>query len=290
MDDRFVKTIDLEIENYDLIDILKLFNLEYNFDKSDLKEAKKIALMTHPDKSGLDKKYFLFFSAAYKIVYEIYSFRTSKNQSTTYDENSYADANTKNEKITELINDKKLFNKLFNDFFEKSVIKDEYSKTGYGDWFGSGEDIDDRDTTMENMNNMFERKKTELRSIVVHKDFNEMTSSGFCDLTNSKPESYSSDLFSKLQYEDLKKAHTETVVPVNMEDYKNKKKYRNVNELQQDRSIQNKLDYSHLEHQKHLDEKHKNEAKNDVERAYKLLKSDIEIEKVNRKWWGNILK
>ena len=40
---------------------------------------------------------------------------------------------------------------------------------------------------------------------------------------------YSSDIFSKLQYEDLKKAHTETVVPVTREDFENKERFNTFN-------------------------------------------------------------
>ncbi len=42
---------------------------------------------------------------------------------------------------------------------------------------------------------------------------------GMYDLTGDKPSYYESDLFSSLQYDDLKKAHTETVVPVTEQDY-----------------------------------------------------------------------
>ena len=77
--------VDLDIDNYDLIDILNLFKLKYNFDKNDLKQAKLMALKTHPDKSNLDIKYFLFFSKAYNIVLikkytnlEIKKFKTLK--------------------------------------------------------------------------------------------------------------------------------------------------------------------------------------------------------------------
>ena len=31
--------VDLDIDNYDLMDILNLFKLNYNFDKNDLKQA-----------------------------------------------------------------------------------------------------------------------------------------------------------------------------------------------------------------------------------------------------------
>ena len=53
--------VDLNLENYTLNDLLKLFNISFNFREKELKEAKKIVLRMHPDKSKLDKKYFLFF-------------------------------------------------------------------------------------------------------------------------------------------------------------------------------------------------------------------------------------
>jgi hypothetical protein len=284
--------IDLDINNYDLSDLLKLFNLDYDFTVEDLKKAKKIALMTHPDKSGLDKKFFFFFSAAYKAVYEIYNFRhTRKDQSISYDKNTYI--NEEREQALKNVYDKydkKTFNKWFNEQFNKSIIKDEYSSEGYGDWLISNDDVDNRHTTMENMNNSFEKKKRELRAIVVNGDYRELGASGLCELTNDRPENYSSDIFSKLQFEDLKKAHTETVIPVTMEDYINRRKYKNVNELNQERTLQNNIKPSYAEHKKYLDKKILDEGKNDTERAYRLIKQDMEIEKINKKWWGGIMR
>ena len=49
-----METLDLNIENYDLNDLLNLFQLDYNFNEQDLKQAKKIVLQTHPDKCELD--------------------------------------------------------------------------------------------------------------------------------------------------------------------------------------------------------------------------------------------
>ena len=54
------KNLDLDINNYDLNDILNLFKLEIDFDENDLKQAKKIVLQTHPDKSRLPSNYFIF--------------------------------------------------------------------------------------------------------------------------------------------------------------------------------------------------------------------------------------
>ena len=53
--------LDLNINNYSLEELLNLFHLDYNFGENELKMAKKMALKTHPDKSGLSMKYFIFF-------------------------------------------------------------------------------------------------------------------------------------------------------------------------------------------------------------------------------------
>ena len=62
--------IDFNINNYDLKDILNLFQVNDDFDEDDLKKSKKSIDVTS-DKSGLKKEYFLFFSKAYKILYQI---------------------------------------------------------------------------------------------------------------------------------------------------------------------------------------------------------------------------
>ncbi len=56
--------IDLNLENYNLTDLLNLFKLDIYFKEEDLKTAKTMALKTHPDKSRLDQKFFVFFMRA----------------------------------------------------------------------------------------------------------------------------------------------------------------------------------------------------------------------------------
>ena len=69
---------DLNIDNYDLEDILNLFHLNYEFNSSDMKKAKTMALKTHPDKSQLHKDVFLFFMKAYKMLEAIFTYRFKK--------------------------------------------------------------------------------------------------------------------------------------------------------------------------------------------------------------------
>jgi hypothetical protein len=90
--------LDLDIDNYSREDIFNLFGIKTsNLTEDIMKECKKIVLKTHPDKSQLDNKYFIFFSSAYKKLLGIYEFqnKTAKKQqqavtSEYYDTNNVA--------------------------------------------------------------------------------------------------------------------------------------------------------------------------------------------------------
>jgi hypothetical protein len=281
--------LDMNIDNYELQDLLDLFHLDYNFNEEDLKKTKKTVLMTHPDKSNLSKEYFLFFSAAYKIIYSIYEFRYKsihQAQNSNIKANKYT--TEKDEEREMLLNNLKQqpnFNKIFNELFEKYNIKDNETEGGYGDWLKSEEDLDNTRTTMNEMNEKFELKKKKVQSIIVHKDVEEMDSgNGHFELTRDKPEYYSSSLFSSLQYEDLKKAHVESVIPVTQEDYQNRKKFRNVDEMQRYNAEQNSEPLSLKQANDYLNQKKSYQDKNDVSRAFKLAKQDEQARKANIGW------
>ena len=57
------ESIDLNIENYSREELYKLFGFNKSafLSEENMKEAKKLVLKTHPDKSRLDNKYFVFF-------------------------------------------------------------------------------------------------------------------------------------------------------------------------------------------------------------------------------------
>ena len=307
--------IDFNLENYDLNDILELFSLDYHFTKDDLKKAKKIVLQTHPDKSRLDKKYFLFFSAAYKIVYQIFDFRYKSEQCVSRNNNEIRKTNPTytieeedkhgydHDQLIKQIKDKKNFNKWFNELFEKSRIKDSENDSGYGKWFRNdeNEDEDESETalssssesiiTKDSMHEAFERKKKIMRdkAIILHQEVDIMDSgSHHFDIGRQKVENYSSSLFSKLPYEDLKKAHTETVVPVTHEDYLNKKKFKSVNEMQKFRGAQDTRTLTEDESMKILSNNKRMEDKRTVQRAYRLAKQDEMVRKSNDVWWSSL--
>lgn len=279
--------MNLDIESYDLDDILTLFKLPVTFDETGLKNAKRVVLKTHPDKSGLDKKYFLFFSEAYKILYSLYNFKTNNNKcvSTKYNTKDQKDEE-REELVGKLLKDKD-FNNKFNELFEKNKLSQEHVNNGYGDWLKSNEDIDNRKTTKANMNETFMQKKTELRAIVEVKEIEYMDGGdiGYSDVVlGADPQHFGSGLFSSLQYEDLRKAHTETVVPVTEKEDGIKEKYNTADELRQARSRQNIKPLSLKDAKKMMGERDNLKNQDDIQRAFKLAKQDEEARKINNDW------
>jgi len=280
--------IDLNIDNYDLKDLINLFGISYNFSDNELKQAKKIVLKMHPDKSGLDKKYFLFFSSAYKIIHAIYKFRHRTHQNTMAKYETLDDERN-DEIIKNLFNQKNIkkdFNKWFNELFEKTKIDDEYTEGGYGDWLKSNEDMEEfNNVSKQDIDEKFEEKKKKVQSLIIQEDFKENETSQY-ELTRERPQSYSSDLFSNLNFEDLKKAHQESVIPITKEDYLKKEKL-NLEELKNQRSQKiapSSLNQANdfLNRQKTMDDE------NNVQRAYKLVRQDEKTRQVNDLWWSNI--
>lgn len=275
--------IDLNIDNYNLDDLLGLFKLGYNFTENDMKQAKRIVLKTHPDKSKMDKKYFLFFSKAYKVLYSIHQFRTQSNsdKSTVYT----IEKDEAKEKFIKSISKTENFHKVFNDFFDNNYIRTDDIKTGYGDWLKSDEDLnDDKISNMTQMNETFEKKKNTMRALAKKEEIKDTSNESYVNLSGNTPESYSSSLFSNLQYEDLKKAHVETVIPVSRQDYEEKQKFSNMNDLKMYRDTDNVAPVS-LQQSKQLLKNQQNlENKNSVMRAFELAKQDEISKKTSSEW------
>ena len=275
--------IDLNIDNYNLDDLLGLFKLGYNFTENDMKQAKRIVLKTHPDKSKMDKKYFLFFSRAYKVLYSIHQFRTQSNsdKSTVYT----IEKDEAKEKFIKSISKTENFHKVFNDFFDNNYIRTDDIKTGYGDWLKSDEDLnDDKISNMTQMNETFEKKKNTMRALAKKEEIKDTSNESYVNLSGNTPESYSSSLFSNLQYEDLKKAHVETVIPVSRQDYEEKQKFSNMNDLKMYRDTDNMAPVS-LQQSKQLLKNQQNlENKNSVMRAFELAKQDEISKKTSSEW------
>jgi|TARA_B110000285_G_scaffold229469_1_gene294238 hypothetical protein len=276
-------SIDLNLDNYELTDLLTLFNLQYNFTESDLKNAKKIVLKTHPDKSKLPKEYFLFFSKAYKIIYSIHEFRVKGKGSTEYMLDESTDV-----EIFKKLTGKKDFNKVFNELFDKCNVRTAETDTGYGEWLRSDEDMDDTVTTKENMHDTFRKKKTVARDAIVNQSIQETGYNTYTDLLGNAPDNYSSDLFSSLGYEDLRNAHRENVIPVTEKDIK--QTFKNQEELRIYRESQKIIPNTLSESKEMLHKQKQEEIKQDTLRAYTLAKQDELYKDINANFMSNLYK
>jgi len=284
---------DLNIENYKLEEILKLFNLPYDFVETDLKKAYRVALKTHPDKSGLNNEYFRFYMKAYKIVEQIFYFRGQRKKSnydTVYNANEEGISEDK-AVLLHALNGKSIneFNGWFNKMFEKVKIRDNETDNGYQDWIKNNQVSETNEKiSLTQFGQIFEQKKTECKALVKHNNINEISTTSGYNLSRETVDNYSSDIFSKLSYEDFKKAHTETVVPVTHQDFINKKKFNSVDAYKQHRNSQNTAAPSLQQSKEYLAGKNKNSTEMDSRRAFNILKRDEEISECNKKWWANL--
>ena len=299
--------LDLDIRNYELRDILNLFKLPAVFTEAHMREAKLTVMRTHPDKSGLDKEYFLFFSKAYKILHEVYQVRAGmsrqKGDDLKYDdvkEDIDARRNANSDKLKRMNAGE--FNRWFNQTFEQNKLHDEEQDSGYGDWLkGVDNDLDNAENDENHDEDLGEgsswaqrmeqldRRKQRLReqALVVRGEiqtFDSISSGSGYGLARDRPEEHSS-YGSSLAYEDLKKAHTETVIPVTHEDYEAVRKYKNMNELQMSRDVDRRtFNYSETASQSALARSQQLQTEDDMRRAFKLAQQDEIVRDLNKKW------
>jgi len=284
--------LDLNIDNYNLEDMLNLFGLNINYNVGDLKNAKKMALKTHPDKSGLKTEVFIFFSKAYNMLSKIYKLKNKtekKVENIDYDENDMEDDIGNKELLDMKLKTlkKKNFNKWFNDLFEKSNGKS--NTNGYGDWLKSEEGVSNiKISNKTEFDALFKKRKRESRELIVKADIQDMIYNGGGTMLDTTETVYSSDIFSKLRYDDVRKAHMETVVPVTEQDFKDKKRFDNVEQyIRHRKSSEGKipdLSYSKVQLKK---SKNNNEVI-DTKRAYNLLMEDDKMKNKNKMWWKNL--
>jgi hypothetical protein len=289
--------IDLDLHNYTLKDLYKLFYIENNIiDLDELKNAKKIVLKMHPDKSKLDSKYFLFFSAAYKKLYSIYEFQ-NKNTNKKLDTNEYYKKDNSNaldilfEKKKELKNPKE-FNKWFNNEFEKHKIEDNNLVNGYGDWLKSDEGIYNTNTiNMSTMHEEFEKQKKKIQSLSVYNGINDPFSSTLGgSLLGSNNDNFSSGLFegNGLQYQDLRQAHIETIIPISNDDYLNMPKFKSEQEYKLHRDKQNINPLNEEEALKKIRYQENKKEEESANLAYYYAKQSEEAIKKSNNFWSSI--
>lgn len=286
--------LDLDINNYELDDILNLFQIPSNFTEDHLKQCKKSVLKTHPDKSGLDKEVFLFFSKAYKILYQIHTFKNrSETTETDYKSIDNPEISKSNNGALKFSKDAN-FNKKFNELFEKNFRNNDHNGNGYGDFLKSEVDQNIKDLSEGKISQVDRSKYLETirensRALVIHQDVKETSEfSNYTNLGMTAPTSYSSEIFSNLPYEDVKKAHTETLIPVTKDDAR--KDFGSLDQYKQHRASNSYKPASLQQAKRFLAEKEQHESVSSTNRAYTLAKQAEEAKKMQNAFDSHFLR
>ena len=270
------QTHNLNLESYSFDDLLQMFGLTYRMTVDDLKTAKRRVLMVHPDKSGLPSDYFLFYKRAFEHIVQYYNNQSRQNQVVNeHTPIEYVplpeqmDDSGETHKIRTTVEkmSSKQFNSRFNDLFEQNMH--EKPDETRNEWFRNeqSDSVFTHTGTVNagNLGSTFESIKAKQREagLVRYTGIRELSSfsgglganyydtagpsfpsgSGISSIENNDnsgvaEEVYvSSDPFSKLRFEDLRKVHKDqTVFAVSESDYNNVRTYNNVEQYSRERN------------------------------------------------------
>lgn len=295
------ESIDLNVENYSREELYKLFGFKTSviLTEESMKEAKKIVLKTHPDKSRLDNQYFIFFGKAYNKLKQIYEFQNKTNKKIT-DTNEYYDSQNTQvlDKMFDMKKDLKKpekFNDWFNKQFEKHKLEDT-NENGYGNWLKSDEDIifTPQNINKDSMGREMEKRKKEIQALTPYKGFSDSFNSssvGGSSLMEYNSNFTSGTLFSGdggMGYTDLRQAYAESVIPVTEDDFNKSQKFKSVNEYKRHRDTVDTQPLSKEEalRQLYLEDKQKNEESSAL--AYYHAQQLEKAKNNNQEFWSGL--
>lgn len=250
----------LRIENYTFDELLGLFELKsYDISLEQLKTAKKRVLMLHPDKSRLAPEYFLFYKKAFEIVVQFYESQNRQNQVIDENTTKYTPMQTNDHGKKTGQNIKQVISKIptdtfqnkFNELFEQNGMAyrpDPKKNQWFQDETPVFQDVPEQgEVSAKNMGQVFDTmKQNQSHSMVQqYRGVQEMSStmgggsSSFHDdqEEEERTQYISSDPFSKLKFDDLRKVHKDqTVFAVSERDFEKVQTYGSVDEFNRARA------------------------------------------------------
>jgi len=294
-------SLDLDLKNYSREDLFKLFGITtQSLTPEIMKLCKQTVLKTHPDKCSLPDSYFIFFGKAYKRLLSIYEFQRKNQVNITIDsnyDNLDSEYRQNGQTLDKMFKDNKNlknpdnFNSWFNKQFEKMKIEEE-DNNGYGDWMKSDNDIPNlNNVSKNNLNNEMNKYKKHVQTLVEYKGISDSnTGWGGCELI-SKDNNFTnaSSGGDSMNFTDLKQAYTQSVIPVTEEDYHKQKKYKNLEELNRDRS--QKIDtFSQEQTMEMLYNKNKIEEEQSTAMGFYFAQQEELIKQRTNDFWSTLKK
>ena len=209
---------DLDLNHYTFDELLKLFQID-ELNAKTVKVAYKFAMMTHPDKSALHKKYFIFFSKAFKLLKRVYDSTKSGSSEPTI---IHTDDKISETEISNFKNQDNFhvhFNRVFNTLHKNEHDEDNF---GYSEWLKQNKDEIHSINSITQLHEFIENKKE-----LVHYNQTEISivSNPHYSLSRKKPDNYDAEVFAKLPYQDLKKACID-IIPTKQIDSRSNMSYQ----------------------------------------------------------------
>jgi hypothetical protein len=298
-----IKAHNLNIHMYKLNEILDLFGLSYDINIEDLKRAKKIVLMTHPDKSKLGPEYFLFYKKAFDIIVQFYENQTKQNRPISKEEMKYQTMNANgydkvtSKKIINTINEMSTneFQKRFNELFEENMTsKPNITKN---DWFTKEDTIYQmpENVNSKNIGQVFQRFKDENSNVVLSKyrgveSINIQSGTGYYE-EDEDDQYVSCDPFSKLKFDDLRKVHKDqTIFAVGENDYQKVPQFSSVDHYVRERSKVNMTPLKKEEAELLLSEQDRQYRETMMKKEHTAKLKSMEYEQKNKVVLGNFMR
>jgi len=297
------KTHNLNIHMYKLNEILDLFGLTYDINIDDLKRAKKIVLMTHPDKSNLSPDYFLFYKKAFDIIVQFYENQAKQNRPVPKEEMKYQTMNpngydkSNSNKIRNTINEMPTneFQSRFNQLFEENMSsKPDVSKN---DWFTKDDNIYKvpENVNSKNIGQVFQRFKDENTNIALAKYrgvecINANSGSGYYD-EEDNDQYVACDVFSKLKFDDLRKVHKDqTIFAVSENDYEKVPQFSSVEHYVRERSKDPMTPLEKNQAELMLSEQERQYRETIMKKEHAAKLKSMEYEQKNKTVLGNFMR
>ena len=284
----------LDVYQYSFKEILNLFELDYHITEEDLKRAKKKVLMTHPDKSKLPPEYFLFYKKAFDIVIE-YCKNNNKQNQVIPEKCTYQVHDRNDESISKQMKhaidkmDTNEFQTRFNHAFEQTM--DRRIDPTRNEWFSKDDPaytISEK-ITKSNMGAAIEQVKhvQQNNAMVKYGGVSHISSNAgtnyYEEIDDYSNEYLSSDIFSKLKFDDIRKVHKDqTVFSVSERDYDNMRKYSSVDDFTRSRDNMDLTPLERARAEKLLEEQTRAHNQRLQEKMYRLsAKTDEYAKKTN---------
>ena len=284
----------LDIHMYSLQDVLDLFDLKYSITLEDMKRAKKKVLMTHPDKSKLEPKYFLFYKKAFDIVVKFYENQNKQNAIIPSEKQNYEVGHHHHNKETTLqvskniqAMNKEKFNEKFNELFDKNMVNKPNIERNQ--WFTDETPIYETNETVnsQNMGQIIDKMRDDQSGLVKYRGVENLMNNDFGNsiYDDENNDTYvTSDPFSKLKFDDLRKVHKDqTVFGVSEKDIHKVQQYTSVDHMMRERGKQSLTPLEKQESERILAQQNTQYQEQMMQKEYADKLKTMQYEEKNKK-------